>query len=83
MMIMASITPAEFATMLDTTPKNARKFLRENAAEKGIDTPGKGGRWAIEKKELRSLTARFNKWNAAQESARAERAAKNAESASE
>ena len=80
---MATITPNDFASLLDTTPKNARKFLRENARENGIEIPGKGSRWAIEKKSIRSLTAKFNKWNAAQESARAERAAKNADSVSE
>lgn len=77
------ITPADLAEEIGTTAKICRKFLRDNARENGMEIPGKGSRWAIEKKSVRSLKAKFAKWNAAQESARAERAAKRAENAQE
>lgn len=62
---MATMTPKEIAQELDTDPRTVRKFLRSDAKERGIETPGKGSRWAIEKRELRSMRTRFNKWVAA------------------
>jgi hypothetical protein len=75
------ITTSEFAELIETTPRNARKFLRADFRERGIATPGKGSRWGIEKRDIKSLTSRFKKWNAAQMEMRANRladAAKNA-----
>lgn len=61
---MATImTTAEIAADLNTTPRTLRKFLR--SADSGFDSVGKGSRYAIEKKHMRSLTKRFNDWQAA------------------
>lgn len=59
---MAAINIAEFATIIDTTPREARKFLRSVTPEDG--QPGKGGRWAIEKRDIRSLKSKFAKYAA-------------------
>ena len=59
---MATINISEFATIIEATPRDARKFLREVTPEDA--QPGKGGRWAIEKREVRSLRTKFAKWDA-------------------
>ena len=70
----------EFATELNTTPRNARKFLRSNARAAGDTIPGKGSRWNIEKKSMTSLKKQFAAWSKAQDEAKAKRdAAKAAE----
>lgn len=54
---MATMTVKDLATELGTDPRTARKFLR-----KVTDTdqhPGKGGRWEIERKNLRTLRKQF------------------------
>lgn len=66
---MAEMTTAEYATELATDPRTLRKFLRADARERGIPTPGKGARWAL-KGDARSLAAakkRFIAWQAAQD----------------
>lgn len=68
---MATINVQELATELGTDPRTARKFLRN--VTPADDQPGKGGRWAIEKKDLRSLKSKFTKFQEAQ-AARAEAA---------
>jgi len=60
------LTTADIATELNTTTRTLRKFLRADAKERGIATPGKGSRYMIEKKELRGMRTRFTKWNDAQ-----------------
>lgn len=56
-------TTAQVAAKLDTSPRNLRKFLR---SAQGFDAKvGKGSRWGIEAKEMRSLTKRFTAWTAA------------------
>lgn len=70
---MATMTTAEIAAELDTTPRTLRKFLRADAKAQGVPTPGKGARYAIEKREMRSLRKRFDAW---QESIAAAKAAK-------
>ena len=60
---MATIlTPAELATELGTDARTTRKFLRSITPRE--DQPGKGARWAIEKKQLRSLRTKFAKFQA-------------------
>lgn len=59
---MATINISEFATIIEATPRDARKFLREVTPDDA--QPGKGGRWAIEKRDVRSLTSKFTKWDA-------------------
>lgn len=67
------LTTTEIATELDTDPRTLRKFLRADAKERNIPAPGKGSRWSIEKREMRSLRSRFAKWTKAQDDARAAR----------
>lgn len=60
---MATITPKELAVQLDSDPRTVRKFLR---SEQGMNAKvGKGQRWAIEAKQVRSLRKRFEAWEAA------------------
>lgn len=54
---MATINIAELATTLDASPREVRKFMR--TVTPADEQPGKGGRWAIEKREVRSLTKKF------------------------
>lgn len=54
---MAQITVNELATTLETSPRTARKFLRSITAKD--EQPGKGKRWSIEKRDVRSLTKKF------------------------
>lgn len=57
---MATITPKEFAAKVGSDGRTVRKFLR---SEQGLnDRVGKGQRWAIEAKQVKSLTTRFNRW---------------------
>lgn len=66
---MATINVTDLATELGTDPRTARKFLR--SVTPADEQPGKGGRWAIEKREVRSLKSKFTKFtdeaNAARE----------------
>jgi predicted transcriptional regulator len=62
---MAQITASELATELDTDARTVRKFLRADAKAQGNTTPGKGSRYAIERREVRSLAKRFAAWDEA------------------
>ena len=73
---MATLTPAEFAAEIGTDARTARKFLRSITPKD--EQPGKGSRWAIEKRSVRSLRKRFTEWSEAQEAARQDRAEKRA-----
>lgn len=75
---MAQFTTAEVAAKFDTTPRTLRKFLRSDAKVRDAadSLPGKGSRYMIEGKDLKSMGSRFTKWTAAQAQERAERAAK-------
>jgi hypothetical protein len=58
-----TLTPAELALQCDTDPRTMRKFLR---SDEGMGMKvGKGHRWAIEAKQVRSLKSKFAKWDAA------------------
>lgn len=61
---MAVLSATELATELDTDSRTVRKFLRSVTPKD--QHPGKGSRWGIEKKQVRSLRTQFAKWNAAQ-----------------
>lgn len=64
---MATLNTTEVATEFGTDARTLRKFLR---SPQGTDsTVGKGARWSIEKRDLRSLRKRFETWSAAQEKA--------------
>lgn len=71
---MAQITTTELATELGTDSRTVRKFLRADARSRGEAIPGKGARWSIERREVRSLKKRFDAWSAAQDEAREARA---------
>jgi len=82
---MAQFTTTEVAEKFGTTPRTLRKFLRADAREqgKGDTLPGKGARYALEGKALKGMQGRFNRWQAAEAQARADRAAKAANDAQE
>lgn len=67
---MATINISEFATIIEASPRDARKFLREVTPDDA--QPGKGGRWAIEKRDTRSLKSKFAKWDAERKAAKAD-----------
>lgn len=58
----ATITTAELAEALDTTPRELRKFLRSEGA--GV---GKGARYALPgtKREINALAKKFAAWDEA------------------
>jgi hypothetical protein len=62
---MATITAKELAEKCDTDARTVRKFLRSHFEE----TPGKGSRYAIEKRQVKSLVTAFNKWDAGRKAA--------------
>lgn len=66
---MATLSIKEVAVKFDTTPRTLRKYLRRAAVAQGgtigVDTPGKGGRYAFEAKQLRTLRKGFDAWIAA------------------
>jgi len=66
---MATIDIATLATELDTDARTTRKFLRSITPADA--QPGKGSRWAIEKREVRSLKSKFAKFAQADAEARA------------
>jgi len=80
---MATISASALADELGTDARTTRRFLRadlatrteEGKVQEGVTAPGKGSQWAIEKRDVRALKARFAKWSAAQAEAKATRAA--------
>lgn len=71
---MATIDIATLATELDTDARTTRKFLRSITPADA--QPGKGSRWAIEKREVRSLKSKFAKFEKAIDEAKIEKANK-------
>lgn len=61
---MATITVQDLAQELGTDARTTRKFLR-SVTEKDSQ-PGKGSKWAIEKREIRSLRSKFKAFSEAQ-----------------
>lgn len=68
---MATITVSELATTLDTDARTARKFLRSITPADA--QPGKGSRWSIEKRDVRSMKSQFTKFMIAADAAKAAR----------
>jgi len=68
---MATITVTEFAEALATDARTARKFLRSVTPRD--EQPGKGARWSIEKREVRSLKSKFIKWEEGNKQAKLDR----------
>lgn len=73
------MTPAEFATEVESDGKTVRKFLRSITPKE--DQPGKGSRWSIaaDARSLKSLKKQFGEWSQAQLEERAKRAQEKAE----
>lgn len=69
---MATITVTELALTLDTDARTARKFLRSITPADA--QPGKGSRWSIEKREVRSMKSQFTKFMIAADAAKAAKA---------
>lgn len=65
---MATITVTDLALELDTDARTARKFLR--SITDADAQPGKGSRWSIEKRDVRSMKSKFTKFLAAADAAR-------------
>ncbi len=57
---MAQLSTKELADELGTDPKTLRKFLRTE--ESGVNPVGQGRRYAIEKRQLRSIQKRYAQW---------------------
>ena len=57
---MATINIQDLSTALEANPRTVRKFLRSVTPVE--DQPGKGGRWQIEKRDIRSLRSKFSKF---------------------
>lgn len=76
-----TLTPAEFASTVNSDGRTVRKFLRSVTPRD--EQPGKGSRWALkgDKRSVASLTKQFNGWKAEQAKLAAERAQKAAEEA--
>lgn len=78
-----TLTTKEVAEKLETTTRTLRKFVRSEVKEAGgkigEDTPGKGGRYSFEAKEVAGMKKRFRAWSKSQAEARAARLAKEAE----
>lgn len=68
---MTTYTVSDLATRLDTDARTTRKFLR--SITPADEQPGKGSRWVIEAKQVRSLQAKFKKFTAEVEAAAKER----------
>lgn len=68
---MATITVTDLALELDTDARTARKFLRSITPTDA--QPGKGSRWSIEKREVRSMKSKFTKFLAAADKVRTDR----------
>lgn len=58
---MATINISTLAETLDATPRTVRKFMRDVTPTE--EHPGKGARWTIEKREVRSLKSKFARWS--------------------
>lgn len=79
----ATLSAKEVASKFETTAKTLRKFLRTEVKAAGgaigVDSPGKGGRWAIDAKSVPAMKKRFATWQKAQAEANAKRLADLAE----
>lgn len=63
-----TITTAELAAELDTTPRELRKFLRADAKVNEVETPGKGKRYALpaNARSIAAMRKKFSTWQDAQ-----------------
>jgi hypothetical protein len=77
----ATLTTAQVADAIGTTPRELRKFLRSDAKATGKDTPGKGARYSLpgDKRSIVAMKKKFAAWDAAREEAKAQAAAETTE----
>lgn len=68
MIEMTAITTTEIAAELNCTTRDLRKFLRSD--ESPIAPVGKGSRYSIEKRQLRTIATRYAKWDEARNAAK-------------
>ena len=61
---LGAVATMQRAIELTTDARTARKFLR--SVTPADEQPGKGSRWAIEKRDIRSLKSKFAKFVAAE-----------------
>jgi hypothetical protein len=65
-MAAKTLTVKEAAQQIGTDARTLRKFLRHEVTQAGgkvgEDTPGKGGRYSLEARQMKGLTARFQEW---------------------
>lgn len=59
-----TLSTTELANEFDTTPRTLRKFLRDTLGD-GKGVVGKGARYQIERKQVRSLAKKFAAWSEA------------------
>ena len=57
---MATLNIQDLSAELGTSPRTARKFLRSVTPVE--EQPGKGKRWSIEKRQVRSLKKQFEQF---------------------
>lgn len=55
------LSPAELAVELESDARTIRKFLRSVTPKD--EQPGKGSRWTIERRSLRTLRKQYAEWN--------------------
>lgn len=60
-----TLSPAELAVELESDARTVRKFLRSITPKE--NQPGKGSRWSIEKRQLRTLRKQYTEWDAARQ----------------
>lgn len=60
---MTTLTTAQAAEKLETTPRELRKFLRSITEKE--NQPGKGSRWTLEARDVTKFKKQFANWQAA------------------
>lgn len=60
-MAIATMTTQELADQLGTSPRRLRKFLRSEGSP--VERVGKGHRYALEARKVKSLQKSFQRWN--------------------
>jgi hypothetical protein len=65
---MPYVTVKHVAEVIGTDAKSLRRFMRSHVTRiggtVGVDTPGRGGRYAIDESEIDAIAEAFNAWRA-------------------
>lgn len=63
---MAMLSAKDVAAQIGTDPKTFRRFVRAHVKNiggaVGVDTPGRGGRYAFDADEIGAIADAFNAW---------------------